>query len=38
LSWTDFDTGTDVVLLPSGGSGSSIQMVGSDGYTALRLP
>ena len=38
LWWVDFDSGTDVVLLPGESAGSPIQVVGSDGYTALRQP
>jgi hypothetical protein len=38
LWWEDFDTGTDIVMLPGGSAGSPIQVVGSDGYRALRQP
>lgn len=38
LWWVDFDTGTDVTLLPGESAGSPIQVVGTDGYRALRQP
>jgi hypothetical protein len=38
LWWHDFDTGHTITLLPGSGSDSPIQVVGADGYTALRLP
>jgi len=38
LWWVDFDTGTDVTMLPGGSADSPIQAVGTDGYTVLRQP
>lgn len=38
LWWTDFDSGTMVVLLPGESAGSPIQVVGSDKTVALRQP
>jgi hypothetical protein len=38
LWWEDFDTGTDITLLPGESAGSSIQVIGSDNTRALRLP
>jgi hypothetical protein len=38
LWWYDFATGGEVVMLPGRDAGSPIQVVGTDGYTALRLP
>ncbi len=38
LWWVDFDAGPDVTLLPGQSAGSPIQVVGTDGYRALRQP
>jgi len=38
LVWTDLDTGGASLLLPGSGSGATIQVVGAEGYTALRQP